>query len=77
MTSAVSRIAPAQEQGSAIGALSSINSLMGAIAPALSTPLLMLSAEHLTDFAAGTPYFVAALLLALGLGLYLAGAREN
>lgn len=77
VTSAVSRIAPAQEQGSAIGALSSINSLMGAIAPALGTPLLMLSAEHLTDFAAGTPYFVAALLLALGLGLYLAGAREN
>ncbi len=60
----VSRLVPQTVQGSAMGALSSLNSFSGAIAPALSTPLLVYTAESASDpLLPGMPYYLAAALL--------------
>ena len=58
-----------------MGAVSSLNSLTGALAPALGTPLLMFSARHTDNLLAGSPYFVCAGLLFLALAAVLAASR--
>ena len=77
LTAAISRETPLDAQGKAIGSVSSLNSLTGALAPALGTPLLMVTTNHAPEeFLAGTPYFVCAMLSALALILFIAGARR-
>ena len=77
LTAAISRETPLDAQGKAIGSVSSLNSLTGAIAPALGTPLLMVTTKcSPSELLAGTPYFVCALLSACALILFIAGARK-
>ena len=77
LTAAISRETPLDAQGKAIGSVSSLNSLTGAIAPALGTPLLMVTTAHAPqEFLAGTPYLACALLSALALCLFIAGSRR-
>lgn len=71
LTGAISRASATTEQGITIGSVSSLNSLMGAIAPALGTPLLMATNRHLDNVLAGTPYFVCAALFLAALLVYI------
>jgi MFS transporter, DHA1 family, tetracycline resistance protein len=66
MQSIVSSAADAETQGQTLGAVSSLNSLMAVIAPAIGAPLLgMVSHLPHGDWRIGAPmYFCAALLLA-------------
>jgi len=59
----VSRAAPASEQGLAMGALSSLASLVGVIAPLAGAPLLA-EVSHLpaNDWKMGAPFFLSAVL---------------
>jgi len=59
----VSRAAPASEQGLAMGALSSLASLVAVIAPLAGTPLLA-AVSHLPpeDWKMGAPFFLSAVL---------------
>jgi DHA1 family tetracycline resistance protein-like MFS transporter len=69
----VSKAAPANEQGLAMGALSSLASLVAVIAPMLGTPLLA-EASHLpaNDWKMGAPFFLSSLLAFVALALALA-----
>lgn len=64
----VSQAADARVQGRTMGALSSLASIMMAIAPLIGTPLLAV-VSHLpaSDWRIGAPYFVAAALQAIAL----------
>lgn len=62
LSGAVSRRMPVNVQGAAMGTVSSVHSLMGAIAPAFTTPMLMSASHHAGDVLAGLPFFGAALL---------------
>lgn len=65
---AVSRTGTPSTQGVRLGAMSSLNSLTGALSPLLGTPLLYFTSSCPPDgIAAGTPYFVASLLLLLAI----------
>lgn len=77
LTGEISRRTLKTEQGKSMGAVSSLNSLTGALAPALGTPLLMFSAQHTDNVLAGSPYFVCAGLLFLALVAVLAASRMN
>ena len=77
LTGEISRRTIKTEQGKSMGAVSSLNSLTGALAPALGTPLLMFSARHTDNVLAGSPYFVCAGLLFLALVAVLAASRMN
>ncbi len=78
LTAAISRETPLDAQGKAIGSVSSLNSLTGAVAPALGTPLLMVTTGSAPDaLAAGTPYFACALLSASALVLFILGTRRS
>ena len=66
----VSKAAPPQGQGAAMGALTALSALMGVVAPLLGGPLL----AHVSHFApvdwrVGAPYFLSAALSALALGV--------
>ena len=64
LTGEISRRTIKTEQGRSMGAVSSLNSLTGAFAPAIATPLLMFSSRHAAGLLAGLPYFMCAALLA-------------
>jgi len=68
----VSKAAPANEQGLAMGALSSLASLVAVIAPLLGTPLLA-EASHMpaNDWKMGAPFFLSSLLAFAALALAL------
>ena len=77
LTAAISRETPLDAQGKAIGSVSSLNSLTGAVAPALGTPLLMVTTGQSPEsLLAGTPYFACALLSAAALVLFVFGMRR-
>ena len=68
LQSTVSRTGTPSTQGVRLGAMSSLNSLTGALSPLLGTPLLYFTSScPPDDITAGTPYFVASLLLLLAL----------
>lgn len=77
MTSAISNRTPTEFQGSIIGTLSSIGALMGAIAPAIGTPLLGLTAEHASSWVSGAPYFACGGILCLTLGFFFLNAQHH
>lgn len=77
LTGEISRRTAVTAQGKTMGAVSSLNSLTGALAPALGTPLLMFSSEHTGSLLAGAPYFVCAALLAVALASTLLSAKLN
>lgn len=60
LSSAISRRMPMHVQGATLGTVSSVHSLMGAIAPAFTTPMLMTAGHHSNDVLAGLPFFGAA-----------------
>ena len=62
LSSAISRRMPMNVQGATLGTVSSVHSLMGAIAPAFTTPLLMTASHHGETLLAGLPFFAAAAL---------------
>ncbi len=68
--SIVSGAADASEQGQAMGAVSSLNSLMAVIAPVIAAPMLSL-VSHLSpgDWRFGTPMYLCAALQATALAL--------
>ena len=64
LQSVISRTGSPTTQGVRLGAASSLNSFTGAVSPLLGTPLLFFTSQSApTDPAAGTPYFLAALLV--------------
>ena len=71
ITSAVSRLTDARDQGQNIGALNSLVSLMSALAPLLGTPLLGFVIHGNSPLQLGAPYFAASLLMLLALALFL------
>lgn len=74
LQSVISRTGSATTQGLRLGAASSLNSFTGAVSPVLGTPLLFFTTEHApAEAAAGTPYFLAALLLVVALAVTAAG----
>ena len=63
LQSLVSSAASDREQGSTMGAVSSLNSLMAVVAPALAGPLLMVVSDlPKTDWRIGAPMFFCAAL---------------
>lgn len=70
LNAVVSRGAPPNEQGVAMGSLSSLNALMVVIAPLVGTPLLA-TVSHLPpdDWRIGAPFFLSAVLSVLALAL--------
>ena len=61
----ISKAVDPREQGVTMGSLSSINSMMGVIAPLLGTPLLSFVAHYPpTDLRAGTTFYVGAIVQA-------------
>jgi len=66
----VSNAVDPREQGVTMGALNSINSIMFVVAPSIGTPLLAL-VSHLppSDWRVGAPFYVSAVLQAIGLFL--------
>lgn len=75
ITGDISRRTAPEHQGTTIGAVSSLNSLTGAVAPAIGTPLLMFPANAPAAFTAGMPYFACALVM--GLSLIAAAAVKD
>ena len=64
LQSVISRTGSETTQGVRLGAISSLNSLTGALSPVIGTPLLYFTSSSAPmNFAAGTPYLVASLLL--------------
>lgn len=62
LSGAVSRRMPMNVQGAAMGTVSSVHSLMGAVAPAFTTPMLMCANHHPNDLLAGLPFWGASAL---------------
>jgi len=68
----VSKAAPANEQGLAMGSLASLNSLVAVLAPVLGIPLFArVSRLPHADVRVGAPFFLSASLSMLALGLAL------
>lgn len=67
LTSIISSQASCESQGATMGAVSALNSLTGAVAPAIGTPLLLTSADSANGFWAGAPYLLAGGLLFISL----------
>jgi DHA1 family tetracycline resistance protein-like MFS transporter len=66
----VSNAVDPREQGVTMGALNSINSIMFVVAPSIGTPLLaMVSHLSPSDWRVGAPFYVSAVLQAIGLFL--------
>ena len=75
--SAVSRQVSPTMQGSAMGAISSLNSFSGVIAPVISTPLLVYTAKGTDELIPpGIPYYLAASLLLLSVVIALLARRQ-
>lgn len=72
LQSAISRTGSETTQGMRLGAVSSLNSLTGALSPVMGTPLLYFTSSNTpTAFAAGTPYLAASLLLLVAILIML------
>ena len=68
LQSIISRTGSRTTQGIRLGAASSLNSFTGAVSPVIGTPLLFCTTQNApNDIAAGTPYFLAAFLVAAAL----------
>ncbi|HSS69545.1 MAG TPA: MFS transporter [Casimicrobiaceae bacterium] len=66
----VSNAVNPREQGVTMGALNSINSIMFVVAPSIGTPLLALVSQlPPSDWRVGAPFYVSAVLQAIGLFL--------
>lgn len=77
LTSAISCASQNCDQGKNIGALNSLGALMGAIAPALGTPLLTFVIRNDAGILAGAPYFTCAFLVFCALFFFLKrGSRQ-
>ena len=65
-------------QGSAMGAISSLNPFSGVIAPVISTPLLVYTAKGTGAelIPPGIPYYLAASLLLLSVVIALLARRQ-
>jgi DHA1 family tetracycline resistance protein-like MFS transporter len=70
LNAVVSKAAPKNEQGLAMGSLSSLNSAVAVLGPLLGIPLFA-RVSHFppNDFRVGAPFFMSALLSAIALGL--------
>ena len=74
----ISKAVDPREQGVTMGSLSSINSMMGVIAPLVGTPLLSFVAHHpSTDFRAGATFYVGAAVQAGALFLAYRYVRDR
>jgi MFS transporter, DHA1 family, tetracycline resistance protein len=74
----ISKAVDPREQGLTMGSLSSINSMMGVIAPLVGTPLLSFVAHHpSTDFRAGATFYVGAAVQAGALFLAYRYVRDR
>ncbi len=70
LQSLISGAADAKHQGQTMGSISSLNSLMAVIAPAIGAPLLGLVSHYPAGgWRIGAPFFACALLQAVALGL--------
>ena len=78
MQSIISGAADARSQGKTLGAVSSLNSLMAVMAPAIGPPLLALT-SHLprSDWRIGAPFYLCAGLQAIALGLAVMHFRRE
>lgn len=76
LSGTVSRRMPMSVQGATMGTVSSVHSLMGAIAPAFTTPMLMVAGHHADDPLAGLPFFGAAALCLCALAVFAAASRK-
>ena len=76
LSGAVSRRMPVTVQGAAMGTVGSVHSLMGAVAPAITTPLLMTAGHHADDVLAGLPFFGAAFVCACALVVFALVSRS-
>ena len=76
LSGAVRRRLPMSVQGAAMGTVGSVHSLMGAIAPAMTTPLLMSAGRHADDVLAGLPFFGAAFSCGCALVVFALVARR-
>jgi DHA1 family tetracycline resistance protein-like MFS transporter len=76
--SLVSNAADATEQGRTMGSVASLNSLMGALAPAIAAPLLAAVAHRPPgDIWIGLPFFFCALLQAIGASIAISHFRRQ
>jgi MFS transporter, DHA1 family, tetracycline resistance protein len=76
--SLVSNAADPTEQGRTMGSVASLNSLMGALAPAIAAPLLAAVAHRpLGDVWIGMPFFFCALLQAIGASIAISHFRRQ
>ena len=67
ISSLIANAAKAHQQGSTMGSLASLNSLMAVLAPMVATPLLgMVSHLQPRDWQMGLPFFFCAALQAIG-----------
>ncbi|MDL2058782.1 MFS transporter [Mesosutterella sp. AGMB02718] len=74
---AVSRLVPETSQGEAMGAVSSLNSFSGVIAPLMSTPMLVYTASGAaSSFLSGVPYFLSSSILLLALVIAMTAIRS-
>ena len=70
VNSMISSAADAKSQGQTLGAVSSLNSMMAVLAPAISAPLLaMVSHLNKGDWRIGAPFYFCALLQVVSLAL--------
>lgn len=76
LSGTVSRRMPMSVQGATMGTVSSVHSLMGAIAPTFTTPMLMCAGHHPDDILAGLPFFGAATLCLCALLVFAAASRK-
>lgn len=77
LTSLISSATPITKQGKTIGSLTSLNSLTGALAPVLGTPLLIATAKYKDAFLGGIPYFACAALLLTALVIFVVRQRAD
>lgn len=77
LTSIISSQASCESQGATMGAVSALNSLTGALAPAIGTPLLLTSADAANGFWGGAPYLLASALLFISLLISMVPATKK
>ena len=76
ISGAISRRMPMDVQGATMGTVGSVHSLMGAVAPAFTTPMLMSASHNADNVLAGLPFFGAAALCLLAFVSFAAASRK-
>lgn len=76
ISGAISRRMPMDVQGATMGTVGSVHSLMGAVAPAFTTPMLMSASHNADNVLAGLPFFGAATLCLLAFVSFAAASRK-